>query len=105
MNATDTAALIAKARAQAGTIPYSAMSMRERLIVDLANALEASQPRVVHTVEELDALPIGTLIEAHRKAIYRARRGAWSNLDGADRFQPNVGWFPATVLWTPEATR
>ena len=55
---TDTAALIAEARKTQG---YSEGDLRS-LVRSLAMALEASQPRVVTTVEELDTLPLDAVV-------------------------------------------
>ncbi len=77
------------------------------LVQHLAPALEQSRPRVVETVEELDALPVLSVIrEAHGYTLERLSDG-WFRA-GVPGGYPlgNKTMLPATVLYTPEeATR
>ena len=58
----DIAALIAEANAVVVNRRWGIDPEVKRLVNHLAMALEASQPRVVTTVEELDALPIDAVV-------------------------------------------
>ena len=118
MNITDTAALIEEAK--------SRPSLKgDRTVALLIDALEASRPRVVRTVEGLGALPDGTYIltaytfDRDKEPLILRHGPDWgltdkhdlywwttdggdqiSSLDRVDDIEHLV--LPATVLWTPE---
>jgi hypothetical protein len=84
------------------------------LVQLLADALEQSRPRVVETVEELEALPLGSIAldsegELGRLVLKEKPRVSWDigyNLwnIGAGTLHRNESAFvlPVTVLYTPE---
>lgn len=67
-----------------------------------ATALKASQPRTITTAEELDALPVGSIIlDVELDAWQKMTSGAWYC---ADEVNGNpVGYLPATVLYEPQS--
>jgi hypothetical protein len=68
-------------------------------------AAELLAARTITTVEQLDALPEGTLIQPeHRPLVYAQRGGKYrwrSLMDGFDR-ESRVLPLPMLVLWHPE---
>jgi hypothetical protein len=96
-----TTKLIAEAQAQVGHIADK--SNREQLIANLADTLEAAQPRIVRTVEELDALPVGAVIRSIAGTIACRVEADQGTVFGDDRpFGPwNRLHLPITVLWVP----
>lgn len=67
----------------------------------------SSEPRTINTPEEVDALPLGSLIREH-DGFHRFKEGEWSwllcvprgGLGASDEIE-----LPATILYTPEATK
>ena len=99
MGNTEVARLIDEARKTQG---YSEGDLRS-LVRSLATALKTSQPRVVTTVKELDALPLGVVVLSNAGTIAcRASEMTRGVVFGDDRSFPWVKLaLPATVLWAP----
>ena len=70
-------------------------------------AAEIEKALTVRTVEELDALPQGALIE-HQGAVYRNRKfiNLWQEVDWQRLDHDAAALLPARILWLPtdEAT-
>lgn len=61
-------------------------------------------PRVVRTVEELDALPVGSVILDRDGDVWKERGGRWCGYGTATCSSARVQhWAPFTVLFTPTA--
>lgn len=83
----------------AGEISYDAYSR-------LFDAAEATRPRVVETVDQLEALPMGTIVRggdgcAHERFSKNGDPSTWFVAGLSDANRPP---FPATVLFTPEGS-
>jgi hypothetical protein len=65
-------------------------------------ALEASKPRTITTVEELDALVAGTIIRDPLPCI-KWGSGEWGTFSG-DSVESSRIDLPATVIYSPEAS-
>ena len=85
-----------------GWLPSDVTTMRR-----LAAALEASQPRVVTTIEELNALPVSAALHDRTRDVWVKGATRWwsTNPYDAKRNNSPAKMLPMTVLWTPEATR
>ncbi|QGJ88424.1 hypothetical protein PBI_EISH_52 [Mycobacterium phage Eish] len=68
------------------------------LLVELRNEVERLRPRVIETVEQLDALPEGSIVEAVIGVPEVKWDGCWYAMT-ADAFEPDL---PAHVLYIPE---
>jgi len=105
----DNKELIAEARAAA---PRSNLdiALGFNLLANLADALEAAQPRTVTTVEELDALPDGSVIRTVGNEIWAvyvkdSEAGwddrVWLRVAAEIPFQRTIDHLPALILYTP----
>ncbi|QNN97996.1 hypothetical protein SEA_GANDALPH_52 [Mycobacterium phage Gandalph] len=77
------------------------------LLVELRNEVERLRPRVIETVEQLDALPHESVVLLHgpNGGAIQKRYGTWhwANDDGDDSWSSELASFlPARVLYTPE---
>ncbi|AEJ93023.1 hypothetical protein I5H93_gp053 [Mycobacterium phage SuperGrey] len=76
------------------------------LLVELRDEVERLRPRVIETVEQLDALPIRSLVRSDIGEVFERLRGGWDCLheDGsAGLVMPFAIRLPARVLYTPAA--
>jgi hypothetical protein len=67
-----------------------------------------SKPRTVTTVDELDALPRYSVIRTHLDEVYTKHYDFYEesdNWEARDRISIHSGDLPATVLYSPEATK
>lgn len=63
------------------------------------------EPRVVTTVEELDALPLATVVQSEVGGIWEKwGKSAWYETGSAQRHLSKDLELPATVLFAPEVT-
>jgi len=92
---TDVTALIAEAKDKPSL-------KGDRTVELLIRALEAAQPRVIRTGEELHDLPVGTIIRTTDNCIVEkidsGTNAVWWALSGGSK----VGLISSTVLWVPE---
>jgi len=61
-------------------------------------------PTRITTVEELDALPEGTVIRSRYGIVAQKAEDAWEFPNEVGRSLGEIIDLPATVLWNPEAT-
>jgi hypothetical protein len=73
---------------------------------ELAEALIVAgwtKPRTVTTVEELDALPVGSMVlDSDPDALLKTHNGAWRSLCAEEPYGGRYLSLPATVLFAPE---
>ncbi|QUE26265.1 hypothetical protein SEA_AKHILA_79 [Mycobacterium phage Akhila] len=75
-----------------------------RLLAELVAEVERLRPKVVETVEQLDALPIRSLVRSDIGEVFERLRGGWDCLheDGsAGLVMPFAIRLPARVLYIP----
>lgn len=77
----------------------------ERLVTELRAQLASVSPRVVSTVEELDALPEGSVVLNRARRAY-SHMNCWGELawfaGGSEVEAASLHTLPATVLFTPD---
>lgn len=77
--------------------------------VDALLAAGYRKPRTITTVEELDALPNGSVVlDRNGLSLHKNMFSQWDASNGTRNVQPDeleADAFPATVLHTPEPTR
>jgi hypothetical protein len=61
-----------------------------------------SPARVITTVEELDALPVGTVLVDQWRTAWCATQSTWRGLARSRPDAPERVVLPGTVLWTPD---
>ena len=71
----------------------------------LAGYEAAAKPRTVTTVDELDALPVRSAVRIQQGHIMERYSDGWFTPVIQTPYKPWPIWLPATVLFTPEATR
>lgn len=91
---------------------YNEFPNYARMLIDeLIAEVERLRPRRIETVEELDALPVETLV-AHRNRVFVRNdqlSHVWTELDhvwgksSSLRLAPHVMLLPVMLVWTPEA--
>ena len=87
-------------RADEGTISATGANL---VAIALSDAdLLRDEPVTVTTVEELDALPSGSVVlTADHVALQKDRHGRWGWPSMPSTLVAELGWKPATVLYRP----
>ncbi|AIM50998.1 hypothetical protein SEA_MODRAGONS_55 [Mycobacterium phage Modragons] len=67
-------------------------------VAELVTEVERLRPKVIETVEQLDALPEGSIIEAVKGVPEVKWDGRWYAMT-SDAFEPDL---PARVIYSPE---
>lgn len=95
-----TTALIAELRRAADKKRADLALQSAALFTRAADALEAATPRVVSTVAQLDALPVGSIVmDRFGSAFQNFDAGSWWMGAGDELSSPQSAVIPATVLW------
>ena len=88
---------------------YNRLSLERLTLLDRAIAeVKRLTPCVIETVEELDALPVGSVVRTSEgrvaEVVRKDRSRGWWIETGEKIFlwAVDLGDFPATVLYTPE---
>lgn len=61
-----------------------------------------SRPRVVETIEELEALPVGSVVRDRLTEVHELFNDGWVECGYAAAFDAEALALPATVLYLPE---
>ena len=69
---------------------------------ELADALDAAtKPVTVNTVEELDALPVLSVIRVQQRKTLEKLSDGWYQVGISVPYKGFPNWLPATVIFTP----
>lgn len=95
--------LIKAANRHPKNLRYNGFSTSARVIEELIAALEAAKPRMVTTVEELDALPNGSVIRDRFHDVMERRGDLWCSFETTPFPSSTVArkYLPARVLFAP----
>ncbi|OFB37949.1 hypothetical protein BA059_16765 [Mycolicibacterium sp. (ex Dasyatis americana)] len=77
----------------------------ESRLGEIAAEIDAELHPVIETVEQLDALPNGSVVLDSEDGSWQRAWGFWYAGGNRDSCPASDVWLPARVLWTPEVDR
>jgi hypothetical protein len=99
---SDTTELIAKARAYVQpSLDRDLWNPGLQSVLDVCNALEATHTTTVMTVEQVNGLPIGSVLLTRHDHLLEKLSDGWFRAGLHYAYKPFPSWVPATVLFTP----